>query len=260
MINITSSQEITKIYLVTNCFGDLNKVYIGKEKTNKNKYDSRERDHKKTFGEDIIFTYIDEVKSLESKDWKPLECFWIEYFRQLGFDLQNKNGGGGGVNIQNELTKYKISIGNKGKIVSQETKLKMSQRIYSEETKLKMSLAKQNMSQETKNKISQNNKGRKYTQESKNQMSISSKGKPKSQEHRNQMSLAHKGKILSQQTKDKMSKPILQFDLDGNFIREWVSLNKASEILKLNAVGISANCKGKTKTSGKFKWKFKTTN
>ena len=79
----------TKIYLVTNCYGDPNKIYIGKEKYPKRR--KRLTDHQQTFGKDIIFTYIDEVNSLNSKDWKPLECFWIEYFRQLGFDIQNKN-------------------------------------------------------------------------------------------------------------------------------------------------------------------------
>ena len=70
--------ESTKIYLVTNCYGDPNKVYIGKEKFPKKSH-SREYCHKLVYGNNIIFTYIDEVNSLDSNDWKPLECFWIEY-------------------------------------------------------------------------------------------------------------------------------------------------------------------------------------
>ena len=54
----------TKIYLVENCYEDPNKVYIGKEKNNKGRHSSRNYDHKKRFGNDIIFTYIDQVDSL----------------------------------------------------------------------------------------------------------------------------------------------------------------------------------------------------
>ena len=61
--------HITKIYLVTNCFGDSSKVYIGKTKN------SRETDHKKTYGQDIEYIYIDEINSLKREDWEPLETF-----------------------------------------------------------------------------------------------------------------------------------------------------------------------------------------
>jgi hypothetical protein len=102
VINITTPSELTKIYLVTNCYGDPNKVYIGK--TTKN----REYAHKRKYGSNIIYTYIDEVNSLNRKDWKPLECFWIEYFRQLGFDLMNGNKGGGGPSEYSDLIKFKM--------------------------------------------------------------------------------------------------------------------------------------------------------
>ena len=51
---------MTKIYLVENCYGDLNKVYIGKTKN------SRENNHKNTYGDQIIYTIIDEIPSLDS--------------------------------------------------------------------------------------------------------------------------------------------------------------------------------------------------
>ena len=43
--------NITRIYLVENCDGDMNKVYIGK---NKKGCDSRKSTHKRTFGKEII--------------------------------------------------------------------------------------------------------------------------------------------------------------------------------------------------------------
>ena len=110
MIHIDSSQKSTQIYLITNCYGDPNKIYIGK--TNN---ESRKGNHKKRFGKDLIFTYIDGVNSLNRKHWKPLESFWIEYFRYLGFDLQNKQMcGGSGVEFHTKDTREKIKLARKG--------------------------------------------------------------------------------------------------------------------------------------------------
>jgi hypothetical protein len=84
---------ITKIYLVTNIDNDPNKVYVGKTYT-----DDRINQHKQRFGDQINFSYIDEIEGLDKNSWKPLERYWIEQFRQWGFILVNKNKGGGGPN------------------------------------------------------------------------------------------------------------------------------------------------------------------
>jgi hypothetical protein len=102
--------NITKIYLVENCYGDSNKVYIGKTKNN------RKSSHKNTFGNQIIYTYIDEIESTNREDWKPLESYWIEQFRQWGFEVMNKNKGGNGPNYLNKNSCTLISLNrtNKG--------------------------------------------------------------------------------------------------------------------------------------------------
>ena len=79
--------SLTKIYLVENCYGDPNKVYIGKTKN------SRKKDHVKTYGPQIIYNEIDEIHSLNRKDWKPLETYWIHQFKQWGFEVMNKKIG-----------------------------------------------------------------------------------------------------------------------------------------------------------------------
>ena len=101
--------NITKIYLVTNCYGDPNKVYIGKTKG------SRKYPHIRNFGKQITYNFIDETNSLNSKDWKPLESFWIEYFKFLGFEVLNKNKGGNGPSFHTKKTKQKMSLSAKGK-------------------------------------------------------------------------------------------------------------------------------------------------
>ena len=62
------------------------------------------------------------------------------------------------------------------------------------------------------------------------------------------ISIAHKG---------KRNKPILQYSLSGEFIREWDSGKSASEELNINSGHISECCKGKLKTCGGFIWKYK---
>ena len=87
----------------------------------------------------------------------------------------------------------------------------------SEETKLKMSEAKKNMSEETKQKIAAAMKGNKiwlgkhHSEETKQKMSISkqgnkySLGKRHTEETRKKISIAKKGKHLSEEHKRKLS-------------------------------------------------------
>jgi hypothetical protein len=92
--------EITKIYLIENIEPGTNKVYIGKT------IDSRKSAHKSKYGPQIKYTYIDEVNSLSYNDWEPLETYWIEQFKQWGFDVVNKRGkGGSGPEFHKEETK-----------------------------------------------------------------------------------------------------------------------------------------------------------
>lgn len=49
---------------------------------------------------------------------------------------------------------------------------------------------------------------------------------------------------------------ISQYDLDGNFIRNYKGVCTASRILNINASGITSCLKGRNKTSGGFIWKY----
>ena len=57
--------------------------------------------------------------------------------------------------------------------------------------------------------------------------------------------------------KESHIKPILQYDLKDNFIREFKSIIEVERILGLNHSHISECARGKLKTSGSFKWIFK---
>jgi hypothetical protein len=94
----------TKIYLVSNCYNDSNKVYIGKTINS-----TRKRDHMRKYGKDIDFLELEEIKGTDSKNWKPLETYWIQQFTQWGFDIQNTQKlGGSGVNFHSLESRNRI--------------------------------------------------------------------------------------------------------------------------------------------------------
>lgn len=55
----------------------------------------------------------------------------------------------------------------------------------------------------------------------------------------------------------KCCKPILQFDLQGNFIKDWKSIKDAGNQLNIWASSISNVLKNRIKTAGGFIWKYK---
>lgn len=59
--------------------------------------------------------------------------------------------------------------------------------------------------------------------------------------------------------KRKKIKPVLQYDLHGNYIREWDAVSDAEKYLEVNNnTNISACCLGKQKTAWGFIWVYKT--
>jgi group I intron endonuclease len=77
--------------------------------------------------------------------------------------------------------------------------------------------------------------------------------KPKSKKHIDNISKGKLGKpnLLSR-------KPIHQYDLQGNFIKEYDSYTSAKNTTKIN--GINNVVKGISKTAGGYYWKYKTIN
>ncbi len=57
--------------------------------------------------------------------------------------------------------------------------------------------------------------------------------------------------------KESHIKPILQYSLDNIFIIEFESIIKASKILNIDPSGIVKCARGKSKTCGGYKWKYK---
>lgn len=54
-----------------------------------------------------------------------------------------------------------------------------------------------------------------------------------------------------------LSKTVLQFDKNGNFIKDWSSIKEAARITNMSASNIVRCCKERTKFCGGFIWKYK---
>ena len=91
----------TIIYYLHN--GDNIPFYIGKTK-NKNLH--RNYQHKYTYGNNTILEILDEIPT---EDWKFWERYYINLFKSWGFELENKNNGGGGPSFYTNESKNKKS-------------------------------------------------------------------------------------------------------------------------------------------------------
>ena len=117
-------------------------------------------------------------------------------------------------------------------------------------------------------KISNSNKGKNISEETKNRMRQSHLGlkhnvvvkgkdhglfgKPKSKQHVENM--MKNREVVIEATIRLLSKPVIQYDLQGNFIKEWPSITAAKTFIKGD---VNAVLYGKSKTAGGFKWKYK---
>jgi len=58
-------------------------------------------------------------------------------------------------------------------------------------------------------------------------------------------------------TKKLFSKTILQFDLNDNFIKEWVGVKETARVFNMTSPSLTATLNGRQKTWAGFKWKWK---
>ena len=65
-----------------------------------------------------------------------------------------------------------------------------------------------------------------------------------------------KGQCWNQTMISRTSKPVEQYDKNGNFIRKFPSVSEAGRVMKCSPAAISNCAKGKSKTSMGYIWKF----
>lgn len=73
--------------------------------------------------------------------------------------------------------------------------------------------------------------------------------KPMSDESKEKISMAYKDRTFK--------RPILQFDTNGNYIKEWEYIKQVTDTLGIAGSNITRCCRGKQKTAGGYVWKYK---
>lgn len=97
--------------------------------------------------------------------------------------------------------------------------------------------------------------GRIHTEREKELKRQRFKNIPLSEEHKRKIGLSNK---IAQLTRKQVYKnPIIQYDLNGNFIREWKAISIAEKELKISNISRAIKF---GLTAGKFKWEHKLKN
>lgn len=189
------------------------------------------------------------------------------------------------IDVLDEREQYYISLyntmrkgyncesgGHENKIISDETKQKMSEAKkdrYCGENNPRWG---KHLTEEQKRKMSEAKKGKHRSYKQKRKQSEAMKGKYCGEKHpfygkhhddetRQKISEAKKGKVRTEETKDKirlsLNKSVLQYTKEGEFVAEYESALIAKEKTGINNGHIGACCRGKRKSAGGFIWKFK---
>lgn len=187
--------------------------YVGKT----NNLKKRLANHKITYGDGVEIKILNEVED----NWRDEEKYWIEQLKYWGFQLNNRNRGGGGPHTMSEETRKSIGLNQpKSKYRNPKTNIKIG---------LNQPKSKKPCSEKRKQKISKANKGKKFN--------------------------------LGKKYNTVTFKKVLQYDLNNNFIQEWNSVKEILHYLnkKENNMMIYRCLNGTLDSAYKFKWKYKNT-
>lgn len=260
---------MTKIYYLHT--GNDIPFYVGKTISEKD----RKYHHRNKFGKDTILVVIDEVPT---EEWKYWEEFYIAIFKGWGFLLENKNNGGGG-----SIGGYKnplVSLAHTGRTSPNKCKgnkilqYDLTGKFIYEWNNIDdaINTLNINISNESirqcligKSKKSSNFIWKNYilnypTQLSNNEIEYilkNTKG-PKGQKLNTggKISKALTGKPKSINHVKNMSKPVAQYDKQGNYITQYNSIVEAAKAINGHNENICQCCKGNKKTSSGYIWKY----
>ncbi len=235
------------VYCITNKING--KKYIGSDSNNNPKYfgsgtyikKALKKYGKSNFTKQILCE-IDNINLM-----KEIEEYWIEYFDAYNNPLfYNATKYSSGLTQFPKDKKINISKANKG-------------------NKYHLGFKQ---TEHQKQKTSESNTGKKHTEEFKlikQQKAIGNKyalGNKLTQEQRNKISESKIGhecySDLGRNSKisEKLNKPVLQYNLEGIFIKEYISAKKACEYLNLSSIHRALKNENVSIKGFKFKYKL----
>jgi hypothetical protein len=205
------------------------------------------------------------------------EIYWISYYDSFNNGLNCTEGGKGQVgrkwteeqkNKQSELINEMYEKGEIPIVIRKGHKLTQEHISKIIESKKEYLLHNEHW-----------NKGKTLSDEHKEKISNSVSGesngfygKKHNDETRVKMKEARAKQVITEETKKKMSEAhlkrdksndrkhtvsVLQYDMNGNFLKEFSSVKEAAESVSVNTSCIIRVCKGIRKSSGNFLWEYK---
>lgn len=218
-------------------------------------------------GEFPIMNLIDEVSI---KDWQFWESHYIFLYRSFGFDLTNLTFGGDGLSNPSEEVKYKISNSLKKKYSEGlECWNKGIVGVFNGENSHNFGIIRtedeKKKQRELKAEYYKNNtpwnKGIKVDNIPWNKDKKGVMPTPWNKGTKGVMTAWNKGVKMKEESKEKCSinsphnRKVIQLTIDGEFIKEFISAQKAIE--EINTNGVGACCNGKARSAGGFLWIWK---
>jgi group I intron endonuclease len=213
------------------------------------------------FEKEVLLT-IDTNETNIFNHLDALEIYFIKSYDSFNNGYNGNTGGRKNFKISEEVRSYFI-----GRTVTEETKEKLRQintgKKLSDATKLKISIKGigRVVSQETRDKIGLKHKGKKLSLAQIESIRNSNLGKKQSLETIEKRVSKLRGVKRDESAMKKLRifslKPVNQYSINGDFIREWECARDVSRELGYNYKNISATCSGNQKSHKGFKWAFK---
>lgn len=192
---------------------------------------SRLYEHKQKYGFNIEIIILDEV---EDNEWVFWEKYYISLFKSWGYILKNKNDGGGGTTRGTFQKSIKLKKSKSKPILQYD----LEGNFIKEWESAKQVADKLNLT---------------------NSSLITSVLKEKSPTAYNSIwkykTLNYPTKIKPPSHKNNIN--ILQYDLEGNLIKEWRSGKEASLYLNINKQSICNALKNRAKSAYGYVWEYK---
>ena len=203
------------------------------------------------FEHEIVYSGLSHTEANE-KEQELIELYNTRNSK-YGYNLR-EGGSNGGLS---EESKKKLSVSRKGKYKGKDHHFYGNS--LPEEIRLKISMAQKgekshcfgkSVKEEVKQKIAKSHIGKKHTEETKQKISLSKQGKQCGKDNPNY------GNHKLAGNNNPRCRVVLQYDKQGNLIREWEYIKLASQTLNIHDTGIIQCCKGKRQTAGGFVWKY----
>lgn len=204
-----------------------------------------------------LFPIVEILDEVPISEWEFWEQYWISQFKAWNFNLTNISPGGYNNN-------YKRSIRTKKKMRKSKLGCKLS-----EEHKHNISNSVTIKAKESPNynkcydKIHIMDKDILYEKYIIENLSMPKLSKLFSVSEKTiftnlkEYGIKKDKEIWKKQCISNPEKTVLQYNIVGEFIKEWIGLKSITKELKINSSNIANCCRGKVKSAGGFIWKYK---